>query len=311
MVRRFEAPTLSEALCRARTEAGPKAVIVEVQRIAKSAGGARVVVFAAPPSGGPSGLDRLLKARGVRPERRQRLLEGLGDLPAESAEAALSARIERLFEVPHERFSGPAAPRRGPRILALVGPTGVGKTTTLAKLAGKARLERKEAVGFVTLDLYRVAAVDQVRAYADLLEAPLEVAGTPAEFRRALGRLAGLDLVLVDTAGRSPLDARRVAELAAFLGAAPEIEVCLVLAATARLREMRDAFARFSRCRVQGLIFTKLDEALVAGDLLELAARAPVPVRFLAAGQEVPDDIEEATPERLAAWVLAPSGGKP
>ena len=191
-----------------------------------------------------------------------------------------------------------------PRTLALVGPTGAGKTTTIAKLAAQAKLDRGLEVGFVTIDLFRVAAVDQLQAYANLLDAPLETASNPQELVQALRRLRGCQQVFVDTAGQSPLDEARLNELAAFFSAAPEVEAALVLPATAQHSQLEVALERFSACPLASLIVSKLDESVSAGDLVELLAQAPVPLRWLTTGQRVPEDIEDARPRPLARWIL-------
>lgn len=299
MLKKIEAPNLTEALRRARVAAGPRAVVLRASRLADRG----VVVLEVATEPGGDDLERRLARRGVKAARRRRLLEGLLEQPGPLArERALARRLEELMTAPRASLS-PGA-QETPRCLALVGPTGVGKTTTIAKLAARAQLQRRQRVGLVTLDLYRVAAVDQLRAYAELLGVPLEVASTPDELRSALRRLERCDLVMIDTAGRSPTDARRLAELGSILEAAPEAQAWLVLAATTRLRELRDAVSRFAPCAPSGLVLTKLDEAVVAGDVLELISRCRLPLRLLSAGQEVPDDLEEATPARMASWVL-------
>ncbi|RMG16466.1 MAG: AAA family ATPase [Planctomycetota bacterium] len=288
-IRRYHAPTLTEALARARAAAGPGAVVVDVRR---GAGGRRGVVVSVTREPGVWLAGRL-EARGVSAARRASLLQGLGR--GDQAAHELRRRLAALVPV--------AVVDRLPRVLALVGPTGVGKTTTIAKLAGQAQFEHGERVGLVTLDLYRVAAVDQLGAYADMLGVPLEVAATPDEVRAALARLRGCDRILIDTAGQSPRDAARMRALEGLVRAAGGATQ-LVLSATARLQEMRDALRRFGGCGLQGLVLTKLDEAVVAGDVLELLAESPIPLRLVAAGQEVPDDLRPAAPEELAEWIL-------
>ena len=113
--------------------------------------------------------------------------------------------------------------------MALVGPTGVGKTTTIAKLAANYRLKEKRRVGLITVDTYRIAAVEQLRTYADIIDLPMQVVSTPREMREAVGRMDNLDLILLDTAGRSPKDEVRIQELRAFLTEADADEVHLVL----------------------------------------------------------------------------------
>lgn len=300
MLLRFEARSLSEALRIARRDAGERAVVVRVERGADERGEPCVTVLASPEPAAAE-VERRLKARGIGPSRRRELARGL---PQDDRLAwrEVAARVERLVGV--RPVARPRPSLGGPRVVALVGPTGVGKTTTIAKVAGQEQLERRVRVGLVTLDLYRVAAVDQLRAFADMLGAPLEVAGTAGELRRALDRLQSRDLVLVDTAGRSPRDLARVDELAQVLGRLPEVETLLVLSATTRRRELEDAVARFAPCSPRGLVLTKLDEAVESGDVLELLAHASLPVRLLAHGQEVPDDLELGSAGKLAAWIV-------
>ena len=123
------------------------------------------------------------------------------------------------------------------RVVALVGPTGVGKTTTIAKLAANYRLREKRRVGLITVDTYRVAAVEQLRTYADIIDLPMEVVATPREMREAVARMSHLDLVLMDTAGRSPRDEVRIQELKSMLSEAEPDEVHLVLSSAAGCEE--------------------------------------------------------------------------
>src|SRR5262249_8080788 len=131
------------------------------------------------------------------------------------------------------------------RIVALVGPTGVGKTTTVAKLAANFKLAHGFRPGLVTVDTYRIAAVEQLRTYAEIISLPLAVANAPGEMRRAIDELGDVDLLLIDTAGRSPRDEVKIRELADFLAAAQPDEVHLVLSAVAGERSLRSAVERF------------------------------------------------------------------
>ena len=145
----------------------------------------------------------------------------------------VKARLARMIET-EVRVSGPIQITPGRcRLAALVGPTGVGKTTTIAKLAANYRLKEKRRVGLITVDTYRIAAVEQLRTYADIIDLPMQVVSTPREMREAVGRMENLDLVLLDTAGRSPKDEVRIQELRAFLTEADADEVHLVLGSTA------------------------------------------------------------------------------
>ncbi len=190
------------------------------------------------------------------------------------------------------------------RVVALVGPTGVGKTTTVAKLAANFKLAHGLRPGLVTVDTYRIAAVEQLRTYAEIIDLPLAVANAPSEMTRAIDELGDVDLVLIDTAGRSPRDEVKIRELADFLAAARPDEVHLVLSAVAGERSLRAAVERFAVARADRLILTKLDEADGLGGVLAVLGQANRPVSYLTTGQAVPDDIEPADRGRLARLIL-------
>jgi flagellar biosynthesis protein FlhF len=190
------------------------------------------------------------------------------------------------------------------RVVALVGPTGVGKTTTVAKLAANAKLSLGLKVGLVTVDTYRIAAVEQLRTYAEIIDLPLAVADAPDRISGALDDLGSVDLALIDTAGRSPRDEVKIRELADFLTVARPDEVHLVLSAASGERSLRAVVDRFEPVAFDRLILTKLDEAIGLGAVLGVVSRAARPLSYLTTGQGVPDDIEPADPDRLAALIL-------
>jgi len=190
------------------------------------------------------------------------------------------------------------------RHLLMVGPTGVGKTTTLAKLAGDLVLRQQRRIALVTIDTYRVGAADQLETYADLLDAPCTVARTPAQLAEALERHRDCDNVLIDTAGRSPADATRLHELRAFCRAAPGLSVMLAVAATCGRAEFASVVERFSILPVEHGVLTKLDEAQAPGRVIGCLRRHRLPINYLTTGQEVPTDFETAHADRLANAVL-------
>ncbi|MDF1809891.1 MAG: flagellar biosynthesis protein FlhF [Phycisphaerales bacterium] len=191
-----------------------------------------------------------------------------------------------------------------PRVIALVGPTGVGKTTTVAKLAATYKLRHNKQVGLVTSDTYRIAAVEQLRTYAGIIGLPLKVANSPEEMERAIADLGDCDIVVVDTAGRSQNDARRLDELAEFTAAAAPDETHLVLSTTVGDNVLRKTAERFKALGPDRCILTKLDEAVTTGPIAGLSDRIGLPLSFITVGQEVPDDLEPARADRLARCVL-------
>jgi flagellar biosynthesis protein FlhF len=190
------------------------------------------------------------------------------------------------------------------RVVALVGPTGVGKTTTIAKLAANFRLRDGVKMGLVTVDTYRIAAVEQLRTYAEIIDLPMKVVTSPQEMRRALDELSDLDLILIDTAGRSPRDELKIQELKSLLNEANVDEVHLVMSLTASVRSIKMTCDLFSSVNPTSLILTKLDEAAGAGSLLSVSRDVRLPFSYLTTGQDVPEDIEPANASRVARLVL-------
>jgi len=191
-----------------------------------------------------------------------------------------------------------------PLTIALVGPTGVGKTTTVAKLAATYKLRQGKKVGLITSDTYRIAAVDQLRTYASIIGLPLQVALSPREMATACESLADCDAILIDTAGRSQHDTGRLEELQSFLRAARPHETHLVLSSVCSQSTMLRAAERFSVVGPNRIIFTKLDEAVSFGTLVNAARSIDARLSFVTTGQEVPDHIEVGRADRLARLVL-------
>jgi len=224
----------------------------------------------------------------------------------EDRQLATQTLLDRLARrIPTE--TTPAESLRGkssPHIIALLGPTGVGKTTTIAKLAASAKLRHGLRVGLITSDTYRIAAVEQLRTYAAIIGVPLQVVTTPDELAEARDSLKSCELILVDTAGRSQNDARRVGELLDLLAAAEPDEKHLVLSTTNSAQASTRIAERFCVLRPDRLILTKLDEAIETGVLAAMPQALGLPLSYVTSGQEVPDDIEPADPARLARLVL-------
>jgi len=163
---------------------------------------------------------------------------------------------------------------------------------------------KKWCVGLITVDTYRIAAVEQLRTYADIISLPMEVVSTPKEMREAVARLSHLDLVLMDTAGRSPRDEVKIQELKSMLAEAKADEVHLVLSSVNGAASLKKTAAMFSEVGTTALILTKLDETTGLGNLLPLLRSCQLPLSYLTDGQNVPDDIEPAEQSRLARLVL-------
>lgn len=195
-------------------------------------------------------------------------------------------------------------PDARPLTVALIGPTGVGKTTTVAKLAAAYKLRQGKRVGLVTSDTYRIAAVEQLRTYASIIGLPLRVVLTPAEMSAACQSLSDCDVIIIDTAGRSQHDAGRLDELRDFLQAASPHETSLVLSATAAEPVLCRTAERFGALCPDRAILTKLDEAVHFGVIVNAAKFTSLRLSYVTTGQEVPDQIELAASDRLARTIL-------
>ena len=187
-----------------------------------------------------------------------------------------------------------------PRVVALVGPTGVGKTTTVAKLAAYAHLQAGAEVVLITLDTYRIAAVEQLKTYAKIMEIPVQVALNTNELRQAIQFHQDKSLVLIDTAGHSQRDEIGMANLRNFFADQSDIEVHLVLSATTKSADLADIINRFNPLNPEYLIFTKLDETSAYGSLFTQIVKTKKPVSFVTTGQNVPEDFEFASRPLLA-----------
>ncbi|MEZ4598783.1 MAG: flagellar biosynthesis protein FlhF [Syntrophotaleaceae bacterium] len=202
------------------------------------------------------------------------------------------------------RVTEPVHADRGrQRRVALIGPTGVGKTTTVAKLAANYLLNGGTRIALVTIDTYRIAAVEQLKVYGEIMNLPVEVVLTPDQLQEAFARHQDKDLILIDTAGRSPRDVPSIEELCRFLGPQAGTENHLVLAAPTRDRELQETVSRFGKLPLHSLVFTKLDECDQRGSLFNVPLRQNLPISYLTNGQRVPEDLVVAEPEALAGFI--------
>lgn len=177
------------------------------------------------------------------------------------------------------------------RIVYIAGPTGVGKTTTIAKLAAEQMFKKKRKVGFITSDTYRISAIEQLRTYASILNVPLEVVQSPGDLQRAFQKLEHCDLILMDTAGRNYRNELLVSELQALIAPAEYSETYLVLSLTSKYMDMAEITDNFNQYRLDKVIFTKADETGSFGSIFSLLYRYPLKYSYITNGQNVPDDL--------------------
>lgn len=201
------------------------------------------------------------------------------------------------------KTSGPIEPGQA-KTIALVGPTGVGKTTTIAKLAANFRLHGHHDIALITIDTYRVAAVEQLKTYGDIIGIPVEIVTTPTALREALHAFRSKEIVLIDTAGRSPSNKMHLNELKGFLDHCPDHEIHLVLSATTNRANLKRIYESFGPVGVDQVIVTKLDEACSFGAVFSSLHQWGKPVSYFTTGQSVPDDIRTADADFFTGKLL-------
>ena len=213
----------------------------------------------------------------------------------------ITARLTKIFEgIENQSIQN--------NIYAFVGPTGVGKTTTLAKLAAQYSFKYRKNVGIVTIDTYRIGAVDQLKTYGSIMGLDVEVVMTPDQLQQAVKKQRGKDVILIDTAGRSPADSMKLFEVKSFLNAVKPLEIMLVLSCATKNADLEHIAAEYSVLDYTRLVFTKVDETKRLGSIVNVAHKMQVPVAYIANGQNVPDDIQVAEPHRLAKLILGEVG---
>ncbi|AHJ11660.1 flagellar biosynthesis protein FlhF [Sulfurospirillum multivorans DSM 12446] len=198
-------------------------------------------------------------------------------------------------------------PKGNKRVMMFVGPTGVGKTTTIAKLAARYSYiqEKRAKVGIITLDTYRIGAVEQLFQYAKMMRLPIEDVVDPSDFNNALSSLSHCDVILIDTVGSSQYDKDKLIKLNKFLQSSQlQIDVNLVLSAGSKLEDLKEIYKNFSFLDIDTLIFTKFDETKVFGTIFSLIYDIDKPVSYFSIGQEVPDDIVPASSDFLVECIL-------
>jgi flagellar biosynthesis protein FlhF len=339
-IKRFEAKDMKEAVKLVKDVMGPEAIILSTKTIRRAGDGIRpgrqsfveVVAAMDPQEKSPPGpvprneagfrptalgkiaepapieedpcLQKILTA-GLYPDFVSRILEemralrkeaGIWDIP-ETYRGFFRWKLMEAVEVVTPEL-------QGKKIWAFVGPTGVGKTTTLAKIAAHFSLRFGKSISLITLDTYRIGALEQLKTYARILRLPFEVAGDPDELQEILTRHRDRDLLLIDTAGRNPQNMDQLEELKRFLAVDPRIQNHLVLSATTKDRDLEQGVQRFSLLPIASYIFTKIDETEEYASLFNQLLRYRRPLSYLTNGQRVPEDIELATKGRVANLIL-------
>lgn len=222
----------------------------------------------------------------------------------------LLANIYQKIILKFGKSEGILPAENGPRVVFFIGPTGVGKTTTIAKIASEFSMEQKKKIALLTADTYRIAATEQLRTYAQILEVPFRVVYTAEETKEAVESFMDFDYIFVDTAGHSHRNEELLTNMKMHLDAVSKIaqmQVFLVLSATTKYKDLLKIVDNYKEATSYQLIFTKLDETTTLGNLLNVKLHADTPIAYITCGQNVPQDIEQFNPQKMVKQLL---GGK-
>ncbi|MEL7564661.1 MAG: flagellar biosynthesis protein FlhF [Dehalobacterium sp.] len=241
---------------------------------------------------------------GISEELCKILLKGIKIKGFEDQEAIDNYILEAVKEKVNFLLKEIYGASKQKKILAFIGPTGVGKTTTIAKIAARFALFQHKKVSIITIDTYRIGAVEQIKTYGEIIGVSVEVVMTPEELREAVDKNSDKDVILIDTSGRSYKNAMQLRMLKGFLEKIPQGEVYLVLSSSTKERDLIHNVEKFGLLGFSRFIFTKTDETDSLGTILSLMLELKIPVEYITNGQNVPDDIKVMNPEKLAGMVL-------
>jgi flagellar biosynthesis protein FlhF len=309
-----EAEGLHELISRMEREWGPDSsreirnLLSKIERL----GVGEPAMNSSPPFDPVDAAHRILSDAGFPSEDQEDLVEGFRllsyqpvDWSPSQVQSLLQFLISQKMDVTGSLFSERKTAGR-PHVILFVGPTGVGKTTTIAKIAAGLVARYRKPVGLLNLDTYRIGAVEQLRIYGDLMGVPVEVVPGASRLAGAIERLRENDVILVDSAGRSEGGEEDIAPFLSVLAkeAGWDFSLVLVVAATQKSEDLHRTVLRFGKSRPDALVVTKVDETGSLGSLYPLLAHGRIPVSYVGTGQKVPEDIEPAHGGRLAQWMI-------
>lgn len=249
-------------------------------------------------------LPKYLIAAGVKQSFIDKIINNIPEQVTRDKELVIEAVSRELLNMVGE--ASPIETDRGQRVIFFTGPTGVGKTTTIAKLTAIMSLQRKKRVALITTDTYRIAAVQQLSTYSEIVNVPLEVVYNKEGFEDLLtGKFADYDLILVDTAGTSWNDDLHLGKLKDFTSCNYVDEIHLLVGLNTKSSDIRSIIEKFSQLNPDKLILTKLDETTNYGDILNIREEFKLPYSYITYGQNVPEDIEIAGPDALVKYILS------
>ncbi|MCD8510269.1 MAG: flagellar biosynthesis protein FlhF [Bacillus sp. (in: Bacteria)] len=255
-----------------------------------------------------AGMNQQFLKQEISPQVRSELISSLMIKVEKSGEFTAAqikkAAKEEIIKLINEYVKKVVTNQKDPKVICFIGPTGVGKTTTIAKIAADYMLTKDKQVGLITSDTYRIAAVEQLKTYGSILNIPVRVVDTFKELTGAMEELKNCDVILMDTAGRNYQQKQYINELEQLLSNKDEIEINLVLSLTSKYEDMKLIIDNFQSIKMEQLILTKKDETSSVGNILNLLHDYGIPLKYITTGQNVPDDIVTVTPQLIADYIL-------
>ncbi len=243
-----------------------------------------------------SRVEKVLLENDVRDSIVQEIVSEIDGMKDERDEFEKAREVlSNFIQVNTPKIAGP---------VVLVGPTGVGKTTTIAKLAGKLALIEKKKVGLITIDTYRIGAVEQLKTYAEIMNIPFKVVMTIKEMESAVEDMKGCDVILIDTTGRSSKNVMQISELRAYIEKINSNNIHLVISCTTKAKDIADIVKGYGILNYENVIITKMDETSTYGSILNIVSSAKKPISFITTGQSVPDDIKTLSSTELTKLIL-------
>lgn len=243
-----------------------------------------------------SKLTKALLENDVRDNIVQQIIMEINNITDEKDEFEKAKTVlSNFIKVTNPKLEGP---------VVLVGPTGVGKTTTIAKLAGKLALIEKKKVGLITIDTYRIGAVEQLKTYAEIMNIPFKVVMTIKEMESAVEDMKECDVILIDTTGRSSKNVMQISELRAYIEKINSNNIHLVISCTTKAKDINNIVKGYGVLNYENVIITKMDETSTYGSILNIVSSAKKPISFITTGQSVPDDIKTLSSIELTKLIL-------